>query len=430
MRTSTISAAATGRPAACDLGDALEQHLPGAREHAHRQLLGKTAPARALDLDQRRIVGDRRHDLHAGDEMGELGEIGEHHRRDRRRYRTARAARSSAAATSPRISASNRSMMRVRSARPSICRTSSARTGPAACAIAWSSSESESRTEPSAARAISASASGSTLMASLSAIALEMLHQQAGIDAAQVEALAARQHGDRHLADLGGGEDELGVRRRLLQRLEQGVERRARQHVHFVEDVDLVARGHRRVAHRVVDLAHVVDAVVRGRVHLDHVEVPALHDRLAMQAEHRHLDGRAGDRAVRQLVVERTGENARGRGLADAAHAGEDPGLRNAAGLERIRDRAHHGVLADQVVEGRRPVFARQHAIRRVARAPGCAAEIEAGLGMIGIIAVVHRVIRLESLPRGSSQLGMGKNEWEADERPEPELVRAASFRT
>ena len=69
------------------------------------------------------------------------------------------------------------------------------------------------------------------------------------------------------------------------------------------------------------------------------------------------------DRAVRQLVVERAGEDARGRGLADAAHAGEDPGLRDAAGLERVRDRAHHGVLADQVVEGRGAVFARQHAV-------------------------------------------------------------------
>ena len=69
------------------------------------------------------------------------------------------------------------------------------------------------------------------------------------------------------------------------------------------------------------------------------------------------------DRAVRQFVVERAGEDARGRGLADAAHAGEDPGLRDAAGLERVRERAHHRVLADQVVEGRRAVFARQHAV-------------------------------------------------------------------
>ena len=259
-------------------------------------------------------------------------------------------------------------MMRVRSASPSICRTSSARTGPAAvvapaCAIAWSNSDSASRTEPSAARAISASASGSAVDLFRSGDALQMLHQQRGIDAAQIEALAARQHGHRHLADFGGGEDELGVRRRLFQRLEQRIEGGARQHVHFVEDVDLVARRHRRVADGVVDLAHVLDAVVRGGVHLDDVEMPAFHDRLAVHAEHRHVDGRPGDRAVRQFVIERAGEDARRRGLADAAHAGEDPGLRNASGLEAVRDRAHHGVLADQIVEGRGPVFARQHAV-------------------------------------------------------------------
>ena len=107
----------------------------------------------------------------------------------------------------------------------------------------------------------------------------------AGIDPAQVEALAARQDGDRDLADLGGGEDELGVRRRLLQRLEQRVERLRGQHVDFVEDVDLVARADRRIADGVVDLAHVVDAVVGGGVHLDDVDVPALHDRLAVRAD-------------------------------------------------------------------------------------------------------------------------------------------------
>jgi PmbA protein len=37
--------------------------------------------------------------------------------------------------------------------------------------------------------------------------------------------------------------------------------------------------------------------------------------------------------------------------LADAAHAGENPGLRNPPGLEGIGDRADQGVLADQIVE-------------------------------------------------------------------------------
>ncbi len=195
-----------------------------------------------------------------------------------------------------------------------------------------------------------------------------MRHQQAGIDPAQVEALAARQDGDRDLADLGGGEDELGVRRRLFQRLEQRVERLRGEHVNFVEDIDLVARADRRIADGVVDLAHVVDAVVGGGVHLDDVDVPALHDRLAMRPEGRHLDRRPGDGTVGQLVVECAGEDARGRGLADTAYAGENPGLRDAGGLECVRDGAHHRILADQVVEGCGAVFARQHAIRGLAR--------------------------------------------------------------
>ena len=71
---------------------------------------------------------------------------------------------------------------------------------PRAMGMAWSSSDSASRTEPSAARAISASASSLGLDALLGADRREVLDQHAGIDAAQIEALAARQHGDRHLA--------------------------------------------------------------------------------------------------------------------------------------------------------------------------------------------------------------------------------------
>ena len=88
-----------------------------------------------------------------------------------------------------------------------------------------------------------------------------------------------------------------------------------------------------------------------GGVHLQHVDVPAFHDRLAVHAHRRHGDGRALHRAVGQFVVQRAGEDARRRRLADAAHAGEDPGLRHAAGLERVRDRADHGLLADEIVE-------------------------------------------------------------------------------
>ncbi|MBV6488911.1 MAG: hypothetical protein GHHEDOFH_02881 [Pseudorhodoplanes sp.] len=192
---------------------------------------------------------------------------------------------------------------------------------------------------------------------------LQMRDQKPALDATQVETLAARQHGDRNLPDFGCGEDELGVRRRLFQRLQERVKGRGRQHVHFVEDIDLVARRHRRVAHRIVDLADVVDAVMGGRVHFQHVDMPAFHDRRAMHAGLRHRDRRPRDRIVRQLVVQRARQDARGRGLADAAHAGQDPGLRDAPGGEGIGDGADHRLLPDQIVERGGTVFARQHAI-------------------------------------------------------------------
>ena len=126
------------------------------------------------------------------------------------------------------------------------------------------------------------------------------------------------------------------------------------------------------------------------------------------------------DRAVGQFVIQRAGEDARGRRLADAAHAGEDPGLRNAPGLERVRDGAHHRVLADQVGEGRGAVFARQHAVGR----PPARAEVEVrGSGVVHARPIVHRLsaaIRCRD-ERGIDSLHADEcvKEWEADERPE-----------
>ena len=51
-----------------------------------------------------------------------------------------------------------------------------------------------------------------------------------------------------------------------------------REHVHLVDDVDLVAGTRRRGRRPVDDLADVVDAGVRGGVHLQHVDVPPLGD--------------------------------------------------------------------------------------------------------------------------------------------------------
>jgi hypothetical protein len=76
------------------------------------------------------------------------------------------------------------------------------------------------------------------------------------------------------------------------------------------------------------------------------------------------IDGRLVD--FGGLVVERPREDA-GRGrLADAADAGQHPGLGDAAGGKGVGQRAHHRLLADQVGEILRAVLARQNPVRRL----------------------------------------------------------------
>jgi hypothetical protein len=173
----------------------------------------------------------------------------------------------------------------------------------------------------------------------------------------QVETLAAREDRRGQLVHLGRGENELHVRGRFLQRLEQRVERRRRQHVDLVDDVNLVAALGRRVADVVAQLAHLLDTVVGRAVDLQHVERAALGDLLADFL----LRIEVGGGAVGGL--ERLGENARGGSLACAARPDEKVSLRNAAESQRVGQRAHHRLLPDDLRERLRPVLARKNLV-------------------------------------------------------------------
>ncbi len=59
---------------------------------------------------------------------------------------------------------------------------------------------------------------------------------------------------------------------RLFQRLQQGVEGRRGEHVHFVDDVDLVAPLVGGEVDLIAQVAHVVHAGIGGGVDLDQVE--------------------------------------------------------------------------------------------------------------------------------------------------------------
>ena len=139
----------------------------------------------------------------------------------------------------------------------------------------WSSSATASRTLPSPARAIRRSARSDASIVSASHRSAQVLVQRRRAHPPEVELLAARQDGGRHRLDLGGGEDEDQVRRRLLDDLEQGVERLPRQAVDLVEHHHFVAVARRAVAQALGELAHLLDLGVGGGVDLDHVEVGA-----------------------------------------------------------------------------------------------------------------------------------------------------------
>ena len=71
---------------------------------------------------------------------------------------------------------------------------------------------------------------------------------------------------------LGGGEDELGIRRRFLEGLEKGVESLRRQHVHLVDDIHLIFSYLRRYPHLVDERADILNTAVRSRVKFKYIE--------------------------------------------------------------------------------------------------------------------------------------------------------------
>ncbi len=153
---------------------------------------------------------------------------------------------------------------------------------------------------------------------------------------------------------------------RLLQRLEQRVEGRGREHVDLVHHEDAVLARRGRVAHRLDELAHVVHAGAAGRVDLAHVRRRPGGDLLARRA--------LGAGLVRGalVAVEAAGQDAGQRGLADAARSGEQQGVRDPAGADRVAQRGRDVGLTRHLVEAARPPFscqdfvAQQGVVRRV----------------------------------------------------------------
>src|SRR5215207_2344282 len=83
---------------------------------------------------------------------------------------------------------------------------------------------------------------------------LQATNDVLGADASEVEPLAARDNGRKELLGIGGGEYETRVRRRLLQRLEEGVCGGASDLMRFVDDVHLRPKLSGRVADALAEI--------------------------------------------------------------------------------------------------------------------------------------------------------------------------------
>jgi len=172
----------------------------------------------------------------------------------------------------------------------------------------------------------------------------EVLEHRLGRHRPQVELQAAREHRDRHFLRIGRGQHELEVFGGLFQRLEHRVERGVREHVHFVDHEDLEAALHRFVNRLLQQALHLVHAPVGGRVQLGVVHKTARVDVAAGLAHAAGL-GRDAALSICALAVERLGQDARDRGLAHPAGAGEQIGVVQALLGERVGEGLDHMLL-------------------------------------------------------------------------------------
>ena len=144
------------------------------------------------------------------------------------------------------------------------------------------------------------------------------------VERLQMELQAAREDRDRQLLRIGGRQQEFDMRRRLFQRFQQGVEAVARQHVHFIDQIDLEAATRRGVLHVVEQIAGVFHFGARGGVDLNQIDKTPLLDLTTVVA---HAARGGGDPGFAvQTFCQQTGN----RGFTDAAGAGKKIGVMDA----------------------------------------------------------------------------------------------------
>ena len=133
-----------------------------------------------------------------------------------------------------------------------------------------------------------------------------------------------------------------------------------RQHVHFVDEVDLESPPRRTVLHVLQQLAGVIHLGARGGVHLDQIDEAAFINFCARGA----LATGHGRHTL--FAIQALGKDAGNGGLADAARTGEQERMMQAIFIQRVDQGTLYMLLTDQLREQARSPSAREDHITHI----------------------------------------------------------------
>ena len=128
--------------------------------------------------------------------------------------------------------------------------------------------------------------------------------------------------------------------------------------MHFVDNVDLVARRSRTVMHRFDNFTDIANARARSGVHFHDVYMTPFHNRHAVFADATGFSGRTTS-SIRTNAIDALSDNSRGCGFTCAANTRHHKCLRDAVRFEGVLERAHHRLLANKIGKGFGAIFAR-----------------------------------------------------------------------
>ena len=167
----------------------------------------------------------------------------------------------------------------------------------------------------------------------------------------ETELQTTRQHSDRQLLRIGGCQQEFDVLWRLFQRFQQGVEAVGREHVHFVDQVNLVAASRRCVLDVVEQFAGVLNLGTGGSIHFDQINKTAFGN----LTTGRTFATRT--RANALFAVEALGKNSGNGGFTDPTGTGKQIGMVQTLLVKGVDQRSQDVLLANHFVEELWPPF-------------------------------------------------------------------------